>query len=164
MITVRDMNRSDVDSIREIAAVTWKKTYSEIIPEEIQAKVLNDAYSDGEMDKRLNSSLTLVAESKDEIIGYAFFSGDLYKKDIYLESLYIHPNFQGQGIGRQLLNIGVNKFSNPWTLSLTVYKGNPNISFYEKEGFKITKENNGDFYGHPMIFTVMTKDLKYHCS
>lgn len=164
MITVRDMNRSDIDSIREIAAVTWKKTYSEIIPEEIQAKVLNDAYSDGEMDKRLNSSLMLVAESKDEITGYAFFSGDLYKKDIYLESLYIHPNFQGQGIGRQLLNIGVNKFSDPWTLSLTVYKGNPNISFYEKEGFKITKENNGDFYGHPMIFTVMTKDLKNHCS
>ncbi|NRG34074.1 GNAT family N-acetyltransferase [Bacillus circulans] len=96
--------------------------------------------------------------------GYAFFSGDLYKKDIYLESLYIHPNFQRQGIGRQLLNIGVNKFSDPWTLSLTVYKGNPNISFYEKEGFKITKENNGDFYGHPMIFTVMTKDLKNHCS
>ena len=53
MITVRDMNRLDIDSIREIAAVTWKKTYSEIIPEEIQAKVLNDAYSDGEMDKRL---------------------------------------------------------------------------------------------------------------
>ncbi|MDR4315297.1 GCN5-related N-acetyltransferase [Niallia circulans] len=104
MITVRDMNRSDIDSIREIAAVTWKKTYSEIIPEEIQAKVLNDAYSDGEMDKRLNSFLMLVAESKDEITGYAFFSGDLYKKDIYLESLYIHPNFQGQGISRQLLN------------------------------------------------------------
>ncbi|MCM2980081.1 GNAT family N-acetyltransferase [Niallia circulans] len=164
MITVRDMNRSDVDSIREIAAVTWKNTYSEIIPKEIQAKVLNDAYSDGEMDKRLNSSLMLVAESKDEITGYAFFSGDLYKKNIYLESLYIHPNFQGQGIGRQLLNIGVNKFSDPWNLSLTVYKGNPNISFYEKEGFKITKENNGDFYGHPMIFTVMTKDLKNHCS
>ncbi|MEK4441481.1 hypothetical protein HLK66_11295 [Niallia circulans] len=53
MYTIREMNRSDIASIRKIAVVTWKNTFSVIIPEEIQAKVLNDAYSDGEMDKRL---------------------------------------------------------------------------------------------------------------
>ncbi|MEK4747353.1 hypothetical protein NST77_07335 [Niallia sp. FSL W8-0177] len=53
MFTIREMNRSDIASIRKIAVVTWKNTFSVIIPEEIQAKVLNDAYSDGEMDKRL---------------------------------------------------------------------------------------------------------------
>ncbi|AYV66292.1 hypothetical protein C2I06_05080 [Niallia circulans] len=109
MFTIREMNRSDIASIRKIAVVTWKNTYSEIILEEIQAKVLNDAYSDVEMEKRLNSSLTLVAENNDKITGYAFFQ----------ES----------------------------TLSLMVYKGNPNLSFYEKEGFRVIKENAGDFYG-----------------
>lgn len=160
MVIIREMKKSDIDSIRKIAALTWKHTYSEIIPEAIQSKVLNDAYSNEEMDNRLNSSLTLVAEYKDEITGYAFFSGDLTKKDIYLESIYIHPSFQGQGIGKQLLSTGINYYRNPSTLSLTVYKGNPNIVFYEKEGFKVVKENTGDFYGHPMVFIMMAKDLK----
>lgn len=73
MVIIREMKKSDIDSIRKIAAFTWKHTYSEIIPEAIQSKVLNDAYSNEEMDNRLNSSLTLVAEYKDEITGYAFF-------------------------------------------------------------------------------------------
>ncbi|WP_400247632.1 GNAT family N-acetyltransferase [Niallia sp. JL1B1071] len=88
------------------------------------------------------------------------FSGDLSKKDIYLEFIYIHSSFQGQGIGKQLLNTGINYYRNPSTLSLTVYKGNPNIVFYEKEGFKVVKENTGDFYGHPMVYNMMAKDLK----
>lgn len=42
---------------------------------------------------------------------------------------------------------------------LIVYKGNPNISFYVRQGFKVVKENKGDFYGHPVVFTIMKKDL-----
>ncbi|MCB5238575.1 GNAT family N-acetyltransferase [Niallia circulans] len=159
MIIIRKMKKSDINSVRKIAAVTWKNTYSEFIPEVIQEKVLNDAYSDEEMNKRFISSLNLIAEYNDEITGYAFFSGDLSRKEIYLESLYIHPNFQGKGIGKQLLNSGIKKYSDPSTISLSVYKGNSNLFFYKKEGFKITKENTGNFYGHPMTFMVMTKEI-----
>lgn len=156
---IRDVHLSDIESIRNIAAHTWKDTYSTFIPKVIQEKVLKDAYSMETMDNRFKSSIMLVAESKEEIMGYAFFSGDLSSKDVFLESLYIHPNHQGKGIGKQLLLTGLSKFAEPVTLSLTVYKGNPNIAFYEREGFKVIKENNGDFYGHSVVFILMKKNL-----
>ncbi len=153
------MNLSDIERVRGIAVATWRDTYSDFIPEEIQDKVLQDAYSNVEMNNRFKSSLNLVAENNEEIMGYAFFSGNLSNKDVFLESLYVNPNHQGKGIGKQLLLTGIAKFKEPTTLSLTVYKGNSNISFYEREGFKVIQENKGDFYGHPVIFTMMKKNL-----
>lgn len=46
------MNKIDVEQVREIAIATWKDTYSEFIQLDIQEKVLNDAYSDDEMENR----------------------------------------------------------------------------------------------------------------
>lgn len=156
---IREMYLSDIERVRAIAVATWRDTYSSFIPKEIQDKVLQDAYSNVEMNNRFKSSLNLVVENNEEIMGYAFFSGDLSDKDVFLESLYIHPNHQGKGIGRQLLLAGIAKFKEPTALSLTVYKGNSNISFYEKEGFKVIKEKKGEFYGHPVVFTMMKKNL-----
>lgn len=138
---IREMSLTDVESVRAIAVAAWRDTYSGFIPADIQEKVLKDAYSN------------------EEIMGYAFFSGDLSDKNGFLESLYVHPNHQGKGIGKQLLLIGLANFKDPTTLSLTVYKGNPNISYYEIEGFEVVKENKGEFYGHPVVFTMMKKNL-----
>jgi ribosomal protein S18 acetylase RimI-like enzyme len=159
-MVIREMYKSDIERVRGIAFDTWRDTYSKFIPEDIQDRVLMDAYSNEKMDNRFKSSLNLVAENNEEIIGYAFFSGNFIDKDVYLESLYVHPNHQGKGLGKQLLLTGLGKFKSPTTLSLTVYQGNPNISFYEKEGFKLIGEKKGDFFGHPIVFTRMEKNLK----
>ncbi|WP_391115952.1 GNAT family N-acetyltransferase [Psychrobacillus sp. L3] len=156
---IRVMQLSDIENVRKIAADTWRDTYSSFIPKDIQEKVLRDAYCAEEMENRFKTTVTLVAEDKEEIMGYAFFSGDLSSKDVFLESLYVHPNHQGKGAGKQLLLAGLSNFKEPGTFSLTVYKGNPNIAFYEREGFKVIKENNGDFYGHPVVFILMKKNL-----
>ena len=75
------------------------------------------------------------------------FSRVIYpKKKFFLESLYVHPKSQGKGIGKQLMYTGLAKYKEPTTLSLTVYEGNPSISFYKKEGFQIIKENKGNFF------------------
>ncbi|WP_342541780.1 GNAT family N-acetyltransferase [Paenisporosarcina sp. FSL H8-0542] len=156
---IREMNISDIERVRAIAVATWRDTYSRFIPYEIQDKVLQDAYSNVEMNNRFKSSLNLVAENNEEIMGYAFFSGNLSEKDVFLESLYVHPNHQGKRIGKQLLLSGIAKYKEPTSLSLTVYKGNSNISFYENEGFQVIKENKGEFFGHPVVFTLMKKNL-----
>ncbi|TQR15564.1 GNAT family N-acetyltransferase [Psychrobacillus soli] len=159
---IREMQFSDIESVSSIAARTWKDTYSAFIPEEIQGKVLTDAYSSETMEKRFKSSITLVAENKEEIMGYAFFSSDTLGKDVFLESLYVHPDHQGKKVGKQLLHAGLSKFEDPTTISLTVYNGNPNITIYERIGFKVIEENKGNFYGHPMVFILMKRNLIDH--
>ena len=74
-MVIREMNYSDIDRVRMIAADTWRDTYTSFIPAEIQDKVLKEAYSNEEMDNRLKSSINLVAESNGVMMGYAFFSG-----------------------------------------------------------------------------------------
>lgn len=156
---IREMIMADIESVRAIAAKTWKDSYSTFIPGDIQVKVVKEAYSLEAMENRFKSSLTLVAENKKEIIGYAFLSADNLGKEVFLESLYVHPDHQGKNVGKQLLHTGISKFKDPSSISLTVYKGNPNLAFYERNGFKVIKENKGDFYGHPMVFMLMTKIL-----
>ncbi|MCF6137719.1 GNAT family N-acetyltransferase [Pseudalkalibacillus berkeleyi] len=153
------MTDTDIKSVKNIAANTWKDTYSSFIPIEIQEKTLSEAYSNETMDKRFKTSMMLVAEEDEQIKGYAFFSSGSESKEIFLESLYVHPSHQGKGIGKKLYVSGIERYHNPTSISLTVYKGNLNISFYEKEGFKIVKETEGDFCGHPVVFIKMTKNL-----
>ncbi len=156
---IRDMNKEDIGRVRAIAKDTWRDTYSSFIPEEIQDKVLAEAYSQGEMSNRFESCSNLVAEEDGEIMGYAFLTDKKQENHLFVESLYIHPIYQGRGIGRQLLQKGVAMYPLATVLSLTVYKGNPNISFYEKEGFKAVKENKGSFFEHPVSFILMEKEL-----
>lgn len=156
---IRHMQVTDTNTIRSIAHDTWRHTYSDFIPLDIQDKVLTDAYSDAEMDNRFQHYLNLVVEIEQRIVGYAFFSGDRSKEEVYLESLYIHPSHHRKGIGRALIKYGLSCYVRPKTLSLSVYKQNSSISFYEKEGFVKVGETEGDFFGHPVTFIKMSKSI-----
>ena len=156
---IRHMNSTDIEMVRLIAKDTWRATYSSFIPEEIQDKVLAEAYSFDEMANRFKTSRYLVAEENGEVMGYAFLKDKNSESKVFVESLYIHPNYQGRGIGRNLLEMGISMFPQASAVSLTVYKGNSNISFYEKLGFKIISGNKGNFFGHPVDFILMEKGL-----
>ncbi|MFC4620048.1 GNAT family N-acetyltransferase [Camelliibacillus cellulosilyticus] len=157
-ITIRKMREEDIDRVREIAKVTWKATYSELIPLDIQEKTLKEAYSDDMMRKRFETSLLFVAEDDGVIAGYAFYSSE-QPKEIYLESIYIHPDHQGKGIGKKLYEAGPDTFKQAKRMMLTVYKGNDSIHFYEKLGFVAKGEIKSDFSGHPIVFIKMEKTL-----
>ena len=154
---IRELRNSDTKSIKAIAKATWRATYSSFIPEEIQDKVLDEAYSESEMTNRFVNYSNLVAEENGEIMVYAFLRDKKSYTQLFVESLYILPIFQGRGIGRRLLHKGISMFPKATAVSLTVYKGNPNLTFYEKEGFKVMNENRGDFFGHPVTFILMEK-------
>ena len=84
---------------------------------------------------------------KEEIIK-GFIS--LYNDTI--AAIFVTPNFQGSGIGKQLMAKAINVRN---SLNLTVYKKNHRtIEFYKKFGFKIEKEQIDEHTGHPEF--VMT--------
>lgn len=155
---IREMNVQDIENVRAIAREAWRDTYSHFIPIDIQDKVLEEAYSDEQMAIRFNTSTNFVAEEDGVLMGYAFFS---YKSDgrLYLESIYIDPDHQGKGVGKLLIRTGISKFPKAEILTLTVYRGNSNVSFYEKLGFEVINENEGNFFGHSVTFIQMEKKI-----
>lgn len=77
-------------------------------------------------------SHTFVAEDKGKILGFATVDNDL------LAALYVDPRVQSIGVGQQLMDYLFNTHSH---LTLKVYSNNFRAkSFYEKNGFKIVKE------------------------
>lgn len=59
--------------------------------------------------------------------------------------LQIHPDFQGCGIGKNVLNLLI-KRTVASTISLTVLKANPVKRLYERMGFRVIGEDEFEFH------------------
>ncbi len=89
----------------------------------------------------------LLAEFEGEIVGQALFfhnySTFLAKPGIYLEDLFVKPEFRGKGIGKLLLTnlIRLARERNCGRVEWAVLDWNePAINFYEKLGAKMMNE------------------------
>lgn len=89
----------------------------------------------------------LLAEYKNKIVGQALFfknfSTFLGKPGIYLEDLYVKPEYRGKGIGKALLQkiISIAKERNYGRVEWSVLNWNESaIDFYKKLGTEILDE------------------------
>ena len=70
-----------------------------------------------------------------------------------LEMLFVKNNERGKGIGKKLLNYGIEKYS---VNELTVNEQNPKArGFYEHLGFKVYKRSDKDEQGNPYPILYM---------
>ncbi len=74
-------------------------------------------------------------------------------EDTKLEMLFIKNSQRGKGIGKQLLNYGIENYN---VSHLAVNEQNPNAKgFYEHIGFKIFKRSELDEQGNPYPILYM---------
>lgn len=77
-------------------------------------------------------------------------------EDTKLEMLFIRNSERKKGLGKQLLNYGIEKYN---VNELTVNEQNPNAKeFYEHMGFKIYKKTEFDEQGNPYPIWYMRLD------
>lgn len=135
----------------------WQETYSGLMPESILAAHTLERCLERANDRRSNSTNTFVAldrENGDRVVGF----GTLYyhARDFVsvpeageVGALYVLKDFQGQGIGRDLLGRCLAWLPRP-RVALFVLKGNDKaIGFYEHMGFRLT--------GHKITQNGMTE-------
>ncbi len=79
---------------------------------------------------------TLVAELNEKIVGFA----DMDKTG-YLDRLFVHKEFQGQGIATALLKHLENNARDNDVYSFETYASITSKPFFEKQGYIIEKEN-----------------------
>lgn len=100
----------DIPAIQRIAADTWADTYNNVIPPDVQAKVLAKAYSRESLAVSVSRDQAfLVAELGGALVGYADMGFDGAK--LTLHRLYVLPACQGSGLGRALLSAAVASFA-----------------------------------------------------
>ncbi|KRW59571.1 GNAT family N-acetyltransferase [Pseudomonas sp. TTU2014-080ASC] len=88
-------------------------------------------------------SHTRVAKCGGQTVGFVSLVGNT------LASIFIHPDYQGMGIGKRLLQSACNERSE---LQLNVYCQNTNaIAFYRWHGFIDVAEGVDEYTGQPAI-------------
>lgn len=132
---VREYDENDLDSVLEIWLDASVKAHDFILAEfwESQVENMRNIY--------LPASEIYVYEMDSKVVGfYALFESSL-------AAIFVVPELQGKGIGKQLLNHAKNQRT---MLTLSVYKENQtSYQFYLSQGFRVVSEQLDKHTGHP---------------
>ena len=135
---VRTAGARDLEAVRELLTQTWHATYDAIYGLEKVNDITGEWHSLNALKaqmKRPNSEF-LVADDGKRIGGIAFAAATSDPAIILLHQLYVHPDFQRQGIGKALLDEVGESFPEAKTLRLEVEEVNgAAVAFYRANGF-----------------------------
>ncbi len=144
--TYREWKLEDVPQIQKVLYNTWVASYSEFIPLLDIQWYFNNHYSEMDFAEMYEDPniFSFVAEVKGHIVGYTRGKFKPEEKKFFLESLYILPEFQGNGIGRVLLTMAEEKgkskgFDKVW-LGVMV-QNTASLQWYKKLGFQFVEES-----------------------
>ncbi|MBK7434411.1 MAG: GNAT family N-acetyltransferase [Chitinophagaceae bacterium] len=170
MITVETAGTESIPAIQELAQKTWAVAYASILPPEQMSYMLDLFYSNEALQQQMQRGHRFILALEENVpAGFASFSpkmigdedpGTSSKTIFRLHKLYVDPIQQGKGIGKLLLDhiIQAIKPLGATELELNVNRSNPAISFYKKNGFSITREEDIDIgNGYFMNDYVMRK-------
>jgi predicted N-acetyltransferase YhbS len=131
MITVRVATPEDAEVVREVsdlAVAILRRTYR---PKKV-AKVNRS--------QEVSSRVRLVALMDDQVVGTVEYA--IEEARIHLTRLFVHPQFQRQGVGRQLVQylVGIGQCERARCLSIDTVKETGNVVIFEKLGFEVILE------------------------
>ena len=140
-MTFRTATKKDTAQIAALHARSWQTAYTNVLSDDyLENKVEQERleYWQNKVENVDNQWILLVEEGS-ELIGFICMIGDEDEKyGSLIDNLHVHPDFKGQGLGKQLLQKGIE-----WTQEnfpdsgqyLWVYKVNHSaVGFYEKMG------------------------------
>ncbi|PKL87883.1 MAG: hypothetical protein CVV23_13050 [Ignavibacteriae bacterium HGW-Ignavibacteriae-2] len=144
-ILIRPWTKADFKSFRLILRDSWRDAYSEFFPVKDQTTYLNEVYNDLELEKMFidNSTQVFIVSVEEKPCALLRLSQSADKTKFYINSLYVHPEFNGLGIGKQLISFAEEQclsfgYKEVW---LGVIKKNERaLNWYIKLGFKFLQE------------------------
>lgn len=141
---------------REYQDKDWKEIcliHDRARPDELKGSCDPRAFVPIEQDSEvedLKASKKFVVCDDQTVVGFVGVDDD------YLAWLYVHPDYYGRGIGRELLRIGIREIGEgAWTIVLDGNKAA--IKLYEREGFQEIDRFNGDNAGYPCTCLKMKR-------
>lgn len=158
MVLIRPAEAADAEAIGQVHVISWRETYTGILPERVLARLSVEARSRmwrTMLDRPAPASAAFVAEDDEgDIVGFAScgpqrtptldFAGEYY-------ALYVLQAAQRQGIGRTLMAAMSNQLSRSGLVSASLWVVSDNhraIRFYERFGGVMvgTQEERRDGY------------------
>ena len=164
MIEIIPATSEDLVTIKNLAYKIWPATYGTILSEKQLAYMLDLFYDESALQQNVidNHQLIFIKEN-DIFIGFADYEIN-YKDETVtrIHKIYLLPETQGKGFGKQLIQYIENKAleAKNVKLSLNVNRFNKAKDFYESQGFKVVFEEDVELdFGYLMEDFRMEKIL-----
>ncbi len=139
-ISIRPLQEADLETVVDLWLKSSIKAHSFIEASfwEGQVNAMREVY--------IPSADTWVADYEGMLVGFVSLNEEM------LAALFVHPFFQGNGIGKQLLQFAMEQSD---SLVLSVYKENKRaMDFYRKQGFEAVQEQVDKHTGMPEVIMV----------
>lgn len=149
--------------VKNLAYKIWPNAYETILSKAQLDYMLEMIYSIDSLEKQFNNGhIFLLIEDNQNFIGFASYEINCNNSNkTKLQKLYVLPEIQGKGIGKQVIDYIKEKvvLSNNLALFLNVNKFNKAKDFYQKYGFQIIKEEVIDI-GNNYIMDDYVMEIK----
>ncbi|MGI6358589.1 MAG: GNAT family N-acetyltransferase [Bacillota bacterium] len=156
---IRRASKSDIQGIQRVAEVTWRSAYDGVLRPDTVDNVLAEFYSEDSLKHSLEhpAVVFLVAEDNEQVVGFIQALPRPGKTDYELTRLYILPEYQRRGIGRQLqLNVEQQLDGRRlWVLVEQDIRGA--IAFFHALGFTGQRTLELPIFGETLPFLEMSK-------
>lgn len=163
-MTISIAQKSQLFIIKELAYTIWPVAYGEILSQEQLDYMLDLIYTIESLEKQVDKKhVFLLVEDDNQFIGFASYELNFENSNkTKIQKLYVLPEIQGKGIGKNLINyikqIAIDKKNSG--LILNVNRFNKAKEFYLKYGFEITKEIKIDI-GNNYIMDDYIMEFKF---
>ena len=162
MTAIRRAKEDDALSIAQVYIETWRSSYAGILPDHVLIN-MNPQKSMITFARTINhsSEIILVAEESNlGIVGMGSVGKNRTKDNKYLGevfTLYVHPDHQNNGIGKNLLSELFSELTrnNINSAVIWVLANNPSRFFYEAVGGKLISVKDVE------LWDVMLKEYSY---
>src|SRR3989338_172078 len=142
---IREVKESDIPALSQLAKRVFIDTFKDSLTKEDLEAELELNRSESYFREVINKDVILVAEEKGGLAGYVQF-GEVEIPEINpeegdqeLRRIYVATEFQGKGIGRQLMDAAFSHphLGNARNIYIDVWDKNEKaVNFYKKYGFK----------------------------
>jgi ribosomal protein S18 acetylase RimI-like enzyme len=148
MIEIKPAKAEDLVVIHQLAHEIWPSAYLEILGQQQLDYMLDKIYSIASLQRQatvLHHQFVILFESGVPA-GFASYSPHEDNSVYHLNKIYVLSARQGKNLGKELLNYVIVqvKKTGATSLQFNVNRYNKALHFYEKQGFKIIREEDID--------------------
>lgn len=150
----------DVPTIKEVLRETWHDTYVSLLPKSAIEAITSQWHAPELLTEQVQNPDIYFAIARDGGAVAGVITAQKQDDAVVVGRLYVRPQYQRRGIGRQLLESSYNAFVDARTVRLTVEAENrKGVAFYAKEGFRETARISEEVAGTSLENMVMEKAL-----
>lgn len=163
MHKIRKATKKDIPNICQLLISTWQTCYTSFMP-----KFFLDSLDLDHQIKRHHRSFDagvtyfIMENSENELVGFTSLGVNRMNQfDLPYElyTIYVDKNYQGQAIGKQLLQQVFQSLpSSQESLLVSVFAKNPYYGFYIKNGFHKVGEETIELGGVALVCHILCKN------